>query len=37
MIFYNREDAAMKLIPLLSNYKDEDAVVLAVPRGGVLR
>lgn len=35
MIFQDREDAAMKLIPLLSKYKDEDGVVLAVPRGGV--
>lgn len=35
MIFRDRDDAAMKLIPLLSKYKDEDGVVLAVPRGGV--
>ena len=35
MIFHDRYDAAMKLIPLLSKYKNEEGVVLAVPRGGV--
>lgn len=35
MIFKDRHDAAMKMIPLLSPYKGDDGVVLAVPRGGV--
>lgn len=35
MIFHDRKDAALKIIPLLKNYKNEDGVVLAVPRGGV--
>lgn len=35
MIFEDRYDAAMKMIPLLSKYKNDDGVVLAVPRGGV--
>lgn len=35
MIFQDRFDAAMKLIPLLAKYKNEEGVVLAVPRGGV--
>ena len=35
MIFHDRDDAAVKLIPLLSGYKNEEGVVLAVPRGGV--
>ena len=35
MKFYDRYDAAMKLIPLLEKYKNERGVVLAVPRGGV--
>lgn len=35
MIFQDRYDAALKMIPLLSQYKNEEGVVLAVPRGGV--
>jgi len=35
MIFKDRHDAAMQMIPLLSSYKNVDGVVLAVPRGGV--
>lgn len=35
MIFEDRDDAARQIIPLLQTYKDEDAVVLSVPRGGV--
>jgi putative phosphoribosyl transferase len=35
MIFKNRYDAAMRLIPLLNKYKNEEGIVLAVPRGGV--
>lgn len=35
MVFEDRYDAAIRLIPLLSKYKDDDSVVLAVPRGGV--
>lgn len=35
MIFKNRYDAAMKIIPFLEKYKNERGVVLAVPRGGV--
>ena len=35
MIFEDRYDAALKLIPFLEKYKNERGVVLAVPRGGV--
>jgi len=35
MYFKNRYDAAMQLAPLLEKYKNEDGVILAVPRGGV--
>lgn len=35
MLYKDRKDAAMKLITLLGKYKEEDCVVLAVPRGGV--
>jgi predicted phosphoribosyltransferase len=35
MFFLNRYDAAMKLAPLLEKYKNEEGVILAVPRGGV--
>lgn len=35
MRFKDRHDAASKIIPLLTAYRDEDAIVLAVPRGGV--
>lgn len=35
MLFDNRDDAARQIIPLLKGYKNDDAIVLAVPRGGV--
>jgi putative phosphoribosyl transferase len=35
MVFKDRYDAAMKMLPLLSKYRHEEGVVLAVPRGGV--
>lgn len=35
MVFKDRYDAAMKMIPLLSKFSNEEGVVLAVPRGGV--
>jgi putative phosphoribosyl transferase len=35
MIYENREDAAMQLIPYLEKYKHEQVVILAIPRGGV--
>jgi len=35
MMFRNRYDAALKLIPFLEKYKDERGVVFAIPRGGV--
>jgi len=35
MLYKDRKDAALKLIPLLEKYKKEDCIVLAVPRGGV--
>lgn len=35
MYFLNRYDAAMKLTLLLEKYRNEEGVVLAVPRGGV--
>jgi len=35
MLYKDRFDAAMKLIPFLEKYKNERGVVLAVPRGGV--
>ncbi|MGB3682468.1 MAG: phosphoribosyltransferase [Rubrobacteraceae bacterium] len=34
-IFMDREDAGRQLAGLLSGYRDEDATVLALPRGGV--
>ncbi len=35
-MFQNRFDAAKKLIPILEKYKsDPDAIILAVPRGGL--
>ncbi len=34
MVFEDRYDAASRLIPLLSTYKDDAGVILAVPRGG---
>lgn len=35
MYFINRYDAAMQLALLLEKYKNEEGVILAVPRGGV--
>ena len=35
MYFTDRYDAAMQLAPFLEKYKNEEGVVLAVPRGGV--
>jgi predicted phosphoribosyltransferase len=35
MIYEDRWDAALRLIPMLSRFAEEDCVVLAVPRGGV--
>jgi len=35
MIFENRHDAALQLIPYLRKYKNDESVVLAIPRGGV--
>src|SRR5260221_1964537 len=35
MYFSDRYDAAMQLAPFLEKYKNEEGVVLAVPRGGV--
>src|SRR6266700_6104901 len=35
MYFINRYDAAMQLAARLEKYKQEDGVILAVPRGGV--
>jgi len=35
MIFKNRIDAAQQLVHRLSKYKDTNAVVLAIPRGGL--
>jgi putative phosphoribosyl transferase len=35
MRFKNRNDAAQQLIPYLDKYRNEDGLVLAVPRGGV--
>jgi putative phosphoribosyl transferase len=34
-LFKNRTDAAKKLVALLTEYKNQDAIVLAIPRGGV--
>jgi putative phosphoribosyl transferase len=35
MIFQNRIDAARQLAQRLKNYKNEEGVILAIPRGGV--
>ena len=35
MFFENRYDAARQLAPLLKKYKRRNAVILAIPRGGV--
>ena len=36
MMFQNREDAGQQLAKMLERYRDTDAVVLALPRGGVV-
>ena len=36
MIFEDREDAGKKLAHALISYKDQDVVVYALPRGGVV-
>ena len=36
MYFRNREDAGRKLASLLTKYRGRDAVVFALPRGGVV-
>lgn len=35
MVFENRFDAAMHLVPLLTKYAETEGVVLAIPRGAV--
>lgn len=35
MMFNDRVDAAMRLVPFLEKYRNKKGVVLAVPRGGV--
>ncbi len=35
MYYKDRKDAALKLATYLSKYKNEDSVLLAIPRGGV--
>lgn len=35
MLYKNRYDASLKLIPFLEKYQNTDSVILAVPRGGV--
>lgn len=35
MVFKNRKDAGQKLAPLLDDYKNTNALVLGIPRGGV--
>ena len=34
-MFRNRDDAANRLATELSRYKDENPLILAIPRGGV--
>ena len=36
MIFIDRQDAGLKLAKALEKYKGEDAIVFALPRGGVI-
>ncbi|WP_115028257.1 phosphoribosyltransferase [Acetobacterium bakii] len=36
MLFKNRKDAGVKLAKALEKYKDENVIVLALPRGGVV-
>lgn len=35
MLYTNRYDASLKLMPLLEKYKNTESIILAVPRGGV--
>jgi len=35
MLYTNRYDASLKLMPLLEKYQNTDSIILAVPRGGV--
>ena len=35
MLFEDRRDAGRQLAPLLARFRDQDPVVLALPRGGV--
>jgi predicted phosphoribosyltransferase len=35
-MFINRQDAAMQLAEALKKYKDKDAIVLGIPRGGAV-
>jgi putative phosphoribosyl transferase len=35
MLFRDRHDAALRLIPQLEKYRKENGVVMAIPRGGV--
>lgn len=37
MLYKNRQDAGIKLAPLLSKYKgDKNAIIIGLPRGGVV-
>ncbi len=36
MVFKNREDAAEKLAKKLEGFRDENPIILAIPRGGVI-
>ena len=36
MVFKDREDAAEKLAKKLEKYRDENPIILAIPRGGVI-
>jgi predicted phosphoribosyltransferase len=35
MIFQDRQDAGKKLVLKLNRFKNKDAVIMALPRGGV--
>lgn len=36
MVFKNRQDAGLKLAEELLNYRDQNVIVLGIPRGGVI-
>ena len=36
MVFQNRKEAGIKLAEALSKFKDDDVIVFALPRGGVV-